>query len=635
MINRTNSMPGMTGQHRTIRNSAQYRIVLCRLVLAMLCMTVIVCGAAGVVEPSSAGNGDPIFIYNGSNESNESYDKIPSMSGILAMGSKNGSTDHAASVSKGSPRPQHKNPKMVSALAELADRFETVAPADVRGFAIMHRIKVRGDGGRVQVVLVMSGETQPFDRYKNVEIEAQYKNLVQASVPISELETLAEDPAIQYIRQPNRPHPATVSDGAGVINATALQAIGINGTGVKVAVIDLGFYGFETSSEVWNVVEACSFRGDGDITGGGERHGTACAEVILDVAPNASLYLYNIDSDITFGEAVNHSIARGIDIISCSLGWVNAGPYDGTGFVCDIANNANANGIFFVNSAGNQAKRHYEGGYNDTDGDDWHEFEHGVDEVLDLGYLSTGRWITLFLSWDDWDVVDQDYDLYLVKEMETTWDIVSASENWQDGTIGQEPTEVIEYHTSTSGHYGVAIGNWSSRGDAHLELYSFNNDFLDHNVESSSLMIPADAAGVVAAGATRWTDDHLEYFSSQGPTNDGRLKPDVTAPDGVSNSVYGSFYGTSASAPHVAGAAALLLDANSSLGNNELRCCLESTAKDLDTPGKDNKTGSGRIDVYAAYSVAPCAPIPELASFVLLAVGLLMLAGYVRIGRKP
>ncbi len=90
-----------------------------------------------------------------------------------------------------------------------------------------------------------------------------------------------------------------------------------------------------------------------------------------------------------------------------------------------------------------------------------------------------------------------------------------------------------------------------------------------------------------------------------------------------------------ASVPHVAGAAALLMDANPSLCNSELRCCLESTAKDLGTPGKDNRTGSGRIDVYAAYCRGPCAPIPESASFVLLAVGLLVLAGYVRIGRKP
>ena len=155
--------------------------------------------------------------------------------------------------------------------------------------------------------------------------------------------------------------------------------------------------------------------------------------------------------------------------------------------------------------------------------------------------------------------------------------------------------------------------------DAHLELYSFNNDFLQYNVESSSLTIPADAVGVMAVGATYWTDDSLEPFSSQGPTNDGRIKPDVTAPDGVSGSIYGlstgnhdvdfangvSFFGTSSSAPHTAGAAALLLSSFPSLTDTGLRTFLESTAKDLNATGKDNLTGSGRIDVNAAYLALP------------------------------
>ena len=54
----------------------------------------------------------------------------------------------------------------------------------------------------------------------------------------------------------------------------------------------------------------------------------------------------------------------------------------------------------------------------------------------------------------------------------------------------------------------------------------------------------------------------IEVFSSQGPTADGRTKPDLAAPDGVSTVSYGNrglaFFGTSASAPHAAGAIALM-----------------------------------------------------------------------------
>jgi len=278
-------------------------------------------------------------------------------------------------------KPPFKNPKMVSALAELVDLHKRALLAETQSFAAMRHITMSDDGDAVQVVLVMSDEGQSLSRSKKIEIEARYKNLVEVRVPLLELESLADDPAVEYTRLPLRPHPAVMSEGAGVINATTMHEMGMDGTGVKVAVIDTGFNGSDTNPEIRNVVEIRSFCGD--ITGGGESHGTACAEAILDVAPNVSLYLYNINSMVTFGEAVNHAIAQEVDIISCSLGWANAGPYDGTGFVCDIANNVGANGILFVNSAGNQAKRHYEGTYNDPDSTTWHDFAPG-DAVLNL-----------------------------------------------------------------------------------------------------------------------------------------------------------------------------------------------------------------------------------------------------------
>jgi subtilisin family serine protease len=273
-----------------------------------------------------------------------------------------------------------------------------------------------------------------------------------------------------------------------------------------------------------------------------------------------------------------------------------------------------------VNSAGNQANRHYEGTYTNTYSTawGWHEFStNPVDEVLNLT-ATKGERITLLLSWDDWEAVDQDYDLHLLDWTLDPENPVANSTDYQDGTPGQMPIEYIDILAPETGNYYVAINEWGTRGDAHLELYSYDTDFPEYNVNSSSLMIPADAGGVMAVGATYWGDDSLEPFSSQGPTNDNRTKPDVVAPDGVSSSIYGnstgnrdadwasgdSFFGTSASCPHTAGAAALLLSANPSLNNTELRYYLESSAKDLDHTGKDNRTGSGRVDVYAAYQEA-------------------------------
>ncbi len=95
----------------------------------------------------------------------------------------------------------------------------------------------------------------------------------------------------------------------------------------------------------------------------------------------------------------------------------------------------------------------------------------------------------------------------------------------------------------------------------------------------------------------------MQPFSSRGPTDDGRIKPDLMAPDGVSTSSYGplAFYGTSAAAPHVAGVAALLLSSDRSLTLDELRLTLESSATDKGAPGKDTIYGMGIIDAHIAF----------------------------------
>ena len=107
-------------------------------------------------------------------------------------------------------------------------------------------------------------------------------------------------------------------------------------------------------------------------------------------------------------------------------------------------------------------------------------------------------------------------------------------------------------------------------------------------------------------------DDVIAGYSSRGPSPiDGSIRPHVCAPGGTlavpvisavcPDGYGGSFtYGTSMAAPHVTGAIALLLEADPSLGINDLADLLMSTAVELGTPGPDNDYGWGRIDVYVA-----------------------------------
>jgi subtilisin family serine protease len=123
--------------------------------------------------------------------------------------------------------------------------------------------------------------------------------------------------------------------------------------------------------------------------------------------------------------------------------------------------------------------------------------------------------------------------------------------------------------------------------------------------------IPAGSRNAITVGATT-RSDQVAGWSSLGPTSDYRLKPDVCAPgeniiaaraNGTSmgtpvNNYYTCASGTSMAAPHVAGAAALLLQAHPDWNPARIKSTLMGTAKTLNSGLWAQ--GAGRIDVCAA-----------------------------------
>ena len=71
--------------------------------------------------------------------------------------------------------------------------------------------------------------------------------------------------------------------------------------------------------------------------------------------------------------------------------------------------------------------------------------------------------------------------------------------------------------------------------------------------------------------------------------------------------------GTSFSAAYVSGIVALLLERNPALKPNEIRAILAATARDLGTPGKDDRFGYGQADAFAAATAAIAAPEVPMA----------------------
>ena len=80
----------------------------------------------------------------------------------------------------------------------------------------------------------------------------------------------------------------------------------------------------------------------------------------------------------------------------------------------------------------------------------------------------------------------------------------------------------------------------------------------------------------------------------------------------TANQDYAYYNGTSMATPHVAGAAALAWSNNMDCTVTEVRDALKATAVDLETAGRDDKTGYGLVQVKAAsdYMAANCGTTP-------------------------
>lgn len=486
-----------------------------------------------------------------------------------------------------------------------------------------------------------------------IELTDPAQRLVQARVPPTKLDAVAALPSVKFIRLPdygfiNR-QGSVGTEGNAIVRANLLRLqTGVSGTGVRVGVISGGISGLAQSIATGNLpptnffrdssgvliattggVTAQSFRADGNLEVFGNSpnaEGTALLEIVHDLTPGAQLFYANFGTSLEFNQAVNFLAAR-TDIVVDDVSFFNAGPYDGTSLVSQNTTNALNNPSnpirTYFTVAGNYRMRHYRGTFTDCGCSfpSINAAEGGVSNVhlFTATAGTTGPAAQAFngitvppggalirLQWDDpWGASTNDYDLFV---LQSDGSIVTGSVDAQTGF--QNPAEAVFIPNTGSAPVTLSYFIVNFRNQAAprtFDVFLAPDGFVPtHQFNTPGMSIPnqADAGGgVLTVGAVPWLFPNVpEPYGGEGPTRDGRLKPEVMAPDGVTVSGAGGFsqvfLGTSAASPHAAGAAALLLSQNPSLTHSQLANLIKGTAVDLGPPGPDNRFGFGRIDAF-------------------------------------
>ena len=530
-----------------------------------------------------------------------------------------------------------KYPNLGSMLNQMAARVEAgeATAEDAAADAPVHRAE------SVAVTIYLSGNVDEAVQFLE-DFGGDPRNVgedyIEAYVPVSLLGPLSEHLGVIRVREIIPPEPEYgnfTSQGAQAHLSAAWNQAGYSGQGIKVGIIDLGFkdltslMGTELPARVQGrcYTDIGVFTQDlsdcesvGEVTVGipecledAQRravrnaiHGTIVAESVIDIAPEVSLYIANPISRADLQAAADWMVSEDVSVINYSVGWTFDGPGDGTSPLSasplNTVDRAVANDILWVNSAGNSAQETWFGGYSDPDDDKFINFISGNGEVNSLP-LRACRSYTVQLRWeDDWNEASTDLDLYLYHVPSHSF-TTFFSEDEQSGQRGHVPFEAFDFrYRVDSDDFGIVVVHHSGDAPDWIQLAVWSVDPIQHHTGSGSITNPAESAnpGMLAVGAAPWFDvNTIEYYSSRGPTPDGRVKPDIAGADcgetalAPLNENRRGFCGTSQAAPHVAGLAALVRQRFPDYTQAQVAAYLKYHAQQRVTPDPNNTWGYG------------------------------------------
>jgi subtilisin-like proprotein convertase family protein len=463
--------------------------------------------------------------------------------------------------------------------------------------------------------------------------------------------------------------PMVVSEGDAAHGAKqAREQLGVSGVGITVGVLSDGVDSLAASVASGelppNVRVLPGAEGVGD-------EGTAMLEIVHDLAPKANLAFATAANGVeSFADNIRALRAAGADVIVDDILYFVESPFQ-DGPIARAVLDVTGDGALYVSSSGNDGNvtAGTSGSYEDTFRSSGrtigkfaglaHDFDPGggVQQLDPLSAGSAGQPVVLHWA-DPLGAARDDYDLYVLDSADNVVGFSNTTQNGDDdpleGLFLPAATGLRIAVTRFAGedrYFQVSAFRGRFRTDGALRGFAVPGVTRGHSAVPTALSV----AAVPAAGALPFdlepgdppnpngpfpgvytATQRSERFTSDGPrrmfftprgapltpgnlTATGgvvRRKPDLAAADGVRTSVAGfaPFFGTSASAAHVAGLAALVLSGRPGISAKQVRSALTKTALDLERPGRDDETGAGVLQIGAALRSVGAAAQPYVVA---------------------
>lgn len=438
--------------------------------------------------------------------------------------------------------------------------------------------------------------------------------------------------------QVDQPVEILLDKSAKYVGVQHPQDLGFYGKGVKIAVIDTGvdyshpdIFGFGPDGKV---IDGFDFIENDDSPQDTNGHGTEVTGIIAangklkGIAPQAKILAYRVsDTGDSVGsdlivKAIQRAVNDGADIINLSLGVNRTNDK-----IEDAINYAVKNGVVVVAAAGNSGPDLRTIGspgkdphaitvgstYNnitaslvatlDIDGKRFQVLPMvGTEQIVgpiiaDITFGKYGRNVDLQ------NTSVKDKILLVERGSDTKDELVYFSEKEKNAAnIGARA--IIVYNNEP----GIFLGDLKNKIEG--PEYQPKIPAVSMSREDGLILRAMLENKTIGTLNTFYHPDFVSFFSSRGPVSPFYIKPDIVAPGVFVNttSMHGGYNltsGTSFAAPHVSGAAAILLEKNPDLSPQEIKSIISTTADPVsDTFGTlfpQEISGVGRLNITKAF----------------------------------